>query len=73
VFHTRCPRATEICRDVEPPLTEYANGHLAACHHPVNVTREQVLAATRSPSSPLGSGQQLPETHEFERPAPKSA
>ena len=73
VFHTRCPRATEICREVEPPLTEYANGHRAACHHPVNVTREQVLAATRSPSSPLGSGQQLPETHEFERPAPKSA
>ena len=22
---------------VEPPLTEYANGHLAACHHPRNV------------------------------------
>jgi oligopeptide/dipeptide ABC transporter ATP-binding protein len=37
-FHTRCPRATDICRDVEPPLAEYANGHLAACHHPLNVT-----------------------------------
>ena len=23
-FHTRCPRATEICREVEPPLAEYA-------------------------------------------------
>ena len=23
-FHTRCPRATEICAQVEPPLTEYA-------------------------------------------------
>jgi oligopeptide/dipeptide ABC transporter ATP-binding protein len=66
VFHTRCPRATEICRDVEPQLTEYANGHLAACHHPVNVMREEVKAATRSPSSPLSSGHELPETHEFE-------
>ena len=36
-FHTRCPHATEICRAVEPPLTTYANGHLAACHHPRNV------------------------------------
>ena len=26
-FHTRCPRATEICRAVEPPLTEYPGGH----------------------------------------------
>jgi oligopeptide/dipeptide ABC transporter ATP-binding protein len=36
-FHTRCPRATEICRAVEPPLVEHATGHLAACHHPMNV------------------------------------
>ena len=26
-FHTRCPRATDICRTVEPQLTEYAGGH----------------------------------------------
>ena len=38
VFHPRCPRATDICRRVEPPLTEYPDGHLAACHHPLNVT-----------------------------------
>jgi oligopeptide/dipeptide ABC transporter ATP-binding protein len=35
-FHTRCPRATDICRRVEPPLVEHADGHLAACHHPLN-------------------------------------
>jgi oligopeptide transport system ATP-binding protein len=34
-FHTRCPYATEICRAEEPPLAEYAGGHLAACHHPL--------------------------------------
>jgi oligopeptide/dipeptide ABC transporter ATP-binding protein len=67
VFHTRCPRATEICREVEPQLTEYANGHIAACHHPVNVTREEVRAAKRSPASPLRAGQEMPETNEFER------
>jgi oligopeptide transport system ATP-binding protein len=34
-FHTRCRYATEICRTVEPPLVDYGNGHLAACHHPL--------------------------------------
>jgi oligopeptide/dipeptide ABC transporter ATP-binding protein len=61
VFHTRCPRATEVCRTVVPPLTEYANGHLSACHHPLNVTRDEVAAATRSPASPLSAGEQLPQ------------
>ena len=34
-FHTRCPRATDICSEVEPELIDYGNGHWAACHHPV--------------------------------------
>jgi oligopeptide/dipeptide ABC transporter ATP-binding protein len=55
-FHTRCPRATEICRTVEPQLTEYEGGHLAACHHPQHVTAEEVASATRSPTSPLSAG-----------------
>jgi oligopeptide/dipeptide ABC transporter ATP-binding protein len=59
-FHPRCPRATEICKQVEPPLTEYANGHLAACHHPLNVTGEEIAAATKSPASPLSAGDELP-------------
>jgi oligopeptide/dipeptide ABC transporter ATP-binding protein len=32
-FHTRCPRATEICRAERPPLTPRADGALVACHH----------------------------------------
>jgi oligopeptide/dipeptide ABC transporter ATP-binding protein len=60
-FHTRCPRATEVCRTVEPQLTEYANGHIAACHHPQNVTTAEVMAATRSPASPLSSGDTHPD------------
>jgi len=59
-FHTRCPYATEICGEVEPPLAEYRGGHLAACHHPLNVAPAELGAITRSPASPLSSGQDLP-------------
>ena len=62
-FHPRCPRATDICRRVEPPLTEYANGHLAACHHPLNVSADEIAAAKRSPASPLSAGEELPKRH----------
>jgi oligopeptide/dipeptide ABC transporter ATP-binding protein len=64
VFHPRCPRATEVCKTVEPPLTRYANGHLAACHHPLNVSGEEVRAAEKDPSSPLSSGDDLPDEAE---------
>jgi oligopeptide transport system ATP-binding protein len=36
-FHPRCRYATDICKETEPPLVDYGNGHLAACHHPLNV------------------------------------
>jgi len=61
-FHPRCPRAMDICRQVEPQLTEYANGHLAACHFPQEVTAEEIAAAKRSPASPLSAGDELPVT-----------
>jgi peptide/nickel transport system ATP-binding protein len=32
-FHTRCPFATEICREVAPPLEPIENDHAVACHH----------------------------------------
>jgi oligopeptide/dipeptide ABC transporter ATP-binding protein len=60
-FHTRCPRATDVCATVEPPLAEYAGGHLAACHHPLSVSATEIAAATRSPASPLAAGDELPE------------
>ena len=31
-FHTRCPHATERCRQEMPHLTELSPGHFAACH-----------------------------------------
>ena len=35
-FHTRCPRATEICSQDEPPLIDHGGKHFAACHHPLD-------------------------------------
>jgi peptide/nickel transport system ATP-binding protein len=35
-FHTRCWKAQEICRTVEPPLVELLPRHYVACHFPEN-------------------------------------
>ncbi len=59
-FHTRCPRASDLCREVEPQLTEYARGHLAACHHPQNVSPAEIAAARRSEATPLSAGAETP-------------
>ena len=64
VFHTRCPRATEVCREVEPPLAPVPDGHLAACHHPLNVSPEEIKAAVKDPTSPLTAGDDLPSQSE---------
>ncbi|MFI5273979.1 MAG: ABC transporter ATP-binding protein [Ktedonobacterales bacterium] len=45
-FHTRCPMAQQICREIEPPLEDKTGGsHLAACHFSDRVGS---LAATGS-------------------------
>jgi peptide/nickel transport system ATP-binding protein len=61
VFHPRCPRATQICREIEPPLARYPNGHLAACHHPMSVSADEIKSATKDPSSPLSAGDEMPD------------
>jgi oligopeptide/dipeptide ABC transporter ATP-binding protein len=68
VFHPRCPRATEVCRKVEPPLTRYPSGHLAACHHPLNVSADELASAERSPASPLAAGDELPAASQADAP-----
>ncbi|MCZ0986795.1 dipeptide ABC transporter ATP-binding protein [Streptomyces diastatochromogenes] len=35
-FHTRCWKATEICKTTEPQLLELKPGQRVACHHPEN-------------------------------------
>jgi oligopeptide/dipeptide ABC transporter ATP-binding protein len=59
-FHTRCPRATDVCKEVEPPLAEYPGGHVAACHHPLNVSEQEIAAASYSELSPLSAGRLMP-------------
>jgi peptide/nickel transport system ATP-binding protein len=40
-FHTRCWKATEVCRTTEPPLAELKPGQRVACHHPENFEDQQ--------------------------------
>ncbi len=65
-FHTRCPWATEICSEVEPPLMDFGEGRIAACHHPQNVSRVQANGAQIVPESPISAGDTRPDTE----PAP---
>jgi oligopeptide/dipeptide ABC transporter ATP-binding protein len=51
-FHPRCRYASQICREVEPPLVDYGNGHLAACHHPLNVDSATLASLHAAPQSP---------------------
>jgi len=51
-FHPRCRYATQVCKEVEPPLTDYGNGHLAACHHPLNVDAATLASATVARETP---------------------
>lgn len=45
-FHTRCPIAQAVCREVEPPLEDKTgHGHFAACHF-----SERVASLARSGS-----------------------
>ncbi|MGW2558096.1 ABC transporter ATP-binding protein [Streptomyces sp. NPDC001514] len=45
-FHTRCWKATEICKTQEPPLLELRPGQQVACHHPEG-------AADQAPDEPV--------------------
>ncbi|MFE5619626.1 ABC transporter ATP-binding protein [Streptomyces sp. NPDC056543] len=47
-FHTRCWKATEVCRTVEPPLLELRPGQRVACHHPENAEGVTVPSARES-------------------------
>jgi oligopeptide transport system ATP-binding protein len=51
-FHPRCRYATDICSTEEPPLVEHWGGHLAACHHPLNVGVPQAVTHPADATTP---------------------
>jgi oligopeptide/dipeptide ABC transporter ATP-binding protein len=62
-FHPRCRYMTDVCRQVEPPLVDYGNTHLAACHHPLNVDeRELATASVSTRHSPDAADEQAKPT-----------
>jgi peptide/nickel transport system ATP-binding protein/oligopeptide transport system ATP-binding protein len=59
-FHTRCPKAQEICSTEEPPLEDKGNGTLAACHFPLTADEVRLrlpAALTAHPASPVARAQ----------------
>jgi oligopeptide/dipeptide ABC transporter ATP-binding protein len=49
-FHTRCWKAQEICRTVEPPFVDLLPGHQVACHFPENAPTTADAAAASGAS-----------------------
>jgi oligopeptide transport system ATP-binding protein len=54
-FHPRCRYATGVCAEIEPPLVDYGGGHLAACHHPLNVDADQLREITVATNTPAAA------------------
>ena len=67
---------TDICREVEPPLVDYGKGHLAACHHPLNVdkaTLDRVSVSKRHTPDTADEGAKPRDPGKKEaRPIPRS-
>ncbi|WP_414490038.1 ABC transporter ATP-binding protein [Streptomyces halstedii] len=74
-FHTRCWKATQICKTTEPPLIQLKTGHQVACHHPENGEDQApgdapleadviTVAPARTPEAPEPEAPAVPEAPE---------
>ncbi|MEU9699718.1 dipeptide ABC transporter ATP-binding protein [Streptomyces sp. NPDC047981] len=60
-FHTRCWKATDLCKTAEPPLVELRPGQRVACHHPENAEGLTVPSARESVEVTITKKPQAPE------------
>jgi oligopeptide/dipeptide ABC transporter ATP-binding protein len=51
-FHTRCPKAQQICGEQEPPLEPKPGAGLAACHFPLTVDEIRRRVPTAEAETP---------------------
>ncbi|GLW48314.1 peptide ABC transporter ATP-binding protein [Streptomyces sp. NBRC 14336] len=67
-FHTRCWKATEICKTTEPPLLELRPGQQVACHHPESfedqAPQDTVLLTAAKEAAELVADEVLAESAE---------
>ncbi len=49
-FHTRCWKAQDVCRTVEPPLLELRPGQQVACHFPENAPADFIAPPLTEPA-----------------------
>ncbi|MFF9811028.1 ABC transporter ATP-binding protein [Streptomyces coeruleorubidus] len=65
-FHTRCWKATQICKSTEPPLIELRPGQRVACHHPENfedqAPQDTVLLSAAKEAAALVADEVLAES-----------
>ncbi|MGW0770895.1 ABC transporter ATP-binding protein [Streptomyces sp. NPDC002676] len=79
-FHTRCWKATQICKTTEPQLLELRTGQRVACHHPENFAdqapQDTVLLSAAKEASELVPDavlEEKPATEAEEAPAADAA
>ncbi|MEU5597883.1 dipeptide ABC transporter ATP-binding protein [Streptomyces sp. NPDC020298] len=67
-FHTRCWKATQVCKTTEPQLVELRPGQRVACHHPENFAdqapQDTVLLSVAKQASELVPDAVLEESAE---------
>ena len=54
-FNPRCPRAQDVCREVDPPLEEKRPLQMAACHFPGDPAKYPVTQPTKAKVADAGA------------------